>query len=256
MRSFRDVGVYKHWSQRAGPIGCPVRVRKACWRLARGAEGTRLCFEMTFVQGVKGPWKAMGRTSDNVQLAGWATRIGDFVVGSMCSLRTSVLAFSLHISSPSTRASQAASITAGVEGVTQTSPFAIISCREPTPIGSEAAFSANCRWRFGASKAGCGVLLFWQLESATVRESAEVQDSLQSRWRLSSKQARASGDFESALFIVRAPRFQGPSAEVRRTSTGTPCTPLRARAPRWTHEWTLRRATAMRLCGPAAHPPF
>ena len=104
-----------------------MRVRKVCWRLARGAEGTRLCFEMTFVQGVKGPWKAMGRTSDNVQLAGWATRIGDFVVGSMCSLRISVLAFSLHISSPSIAVSQAACITAGVEGVTQISPFAIMT---------------------------------------------------------------------------------------------------------------------------------
>jgi hypothetical protein len=43
-----------------------VRVRKVCWRFARGAEGTRLCFEMTFVQGVKGPWMVMGGTSHDV----------------------------------------------------------------------------------------------------------------------------------------------------------------------------------------------
>ena len=50
------------------------------------------------------------------------------------------------------------------------------------------------------------------------------------------------------LFVRRGFRGRAPRYDVR---VPVPCTPLRARPPRWTHEWTLRRATAMRL-GPAA----
>ena len=69
------------------------------------------------------------------------------------------------------------------------------------------------------------MLLFWQLESATVRESAEVQDSLQSRWRLSSKQASKQEQVETLKVLYLLFVRRGISGAERRgttyTSTGT-----------------------------------